>query len=68
MRPKRPLSSPAPGDSVASALAGAWPLLVLGDADGTLLAWDLTTGRCNALATGVPWTLHHSHRIYVHFP
>jgi hypothetical protein len=52
MRPKRPSSSPGPGDSVGSALAAVWPLLVQGDADGTLLSWDLTTGHCSSLATG----------------
>lgn len=58
--PRRPSSGPAPGDSVATALAAVWPLLVLGDADGTLLAWDVTTGRCSSLATGaVP-----QHKIY----
>jgi hypothetical protein len=29
-----------------------WPLLVQGDADGTLLSWDLATGHCSSLATG----------------
>jgi hypothetical protein len=52
MRPKRPSSSPGPGDSVGSALAAVWPLLVQGDADGTLLSWDLTTGHCSSLPTG----------------
>jgi hypothetical protein len=52
MRPKRPSSSPGPGDSVGSALAAVWPLLVQGDADGVLLSWDLATGHCSSLATG----------------
>lgn len=51
-RPRRPSNSPAPGDSVASAVAAVGRLLVLGDADGTLLAWDTATGTCSALATG----------------
>lgn len=52
MRPKRPSSTPGPGETAGTSLAGVWPLLVQGDADGNLLSWDLVTGRCSNLATG----------------
>ncbi|GBF90134.1 hypothetical protein Rsub_03267 [Raphidocelis subcapitata] len=52
-RPKRPTSGPGPQDLLATAVAAAGNLIFLGDEVGALLAWDLVTGKCNLLQTGL---------------
>jgi len=54
MNPKRPPSGPGPHSlGAVSSVAAVWPLMLLGDADGTLMAWDLQHGRCSSIATGI---------------
>jgi hypothetical protein len=53
VNPKRPQSAVGPHSlSLVSAVCGVWPLMLLGDADGTLMAWDLLHGRCSSMQTG----------------
>eukprot|EP00775_Hariotina_reticulata_P009224 gene9224-9389_t len=51
-RPCRLGSGPGPQDLLPTALAALWPLVVLGDAAGQLLAWDVKEGHCSSLKTG----------------
>eukprot|EP00879_Flechtneria_rotunda_P026082 GHRR01027763.1.p1 GENE.GHRR01027763.1~~GHRR01027763.1.p1 ORF type:complete len:766 (+),score=299.10 GHRR01027763.1:72-2300(+) len=54
LRARQPPNSPGPRDIVACcALAAVWPLLLLGDAEGRLLVWDVTTGSCSIISTGL---------------
>jgi hypothetical protein len=53
VNPKRPSSGVGPHSlGPVSAVAAVWPLMLLGDAEGCLMAWDLLHGRCTSLATG----------------
>ena len=52
-KPAWPAGGPTPADSTATALAAVWPLVLLGGSDGSLLCWDVSTGRCSRLDTGV---------------
>lgn len=53
VNPLRPQSGIGPHSlGLVSAVCGVWPLMLLGDADGTLMAWDLMHGRCSSIATG----------------
>lgn len=53
VNPKRPQSGVGPHSlSLVSAVCGVWPLMLMGDADGTLMAWDLLHGRCSSIQTG----------------
>jgi hypothetical protein len=52
IQPKRPTSGVGPHDVMGTALAGLDKLLFLGDAEGKLLAWDTSTGKCSLLVTG----------------
>ena len=52
IQPKRPTSGVGPHDVMGTALAGLEKLLFLGDAEGKLLAWDTSTGKCSLLTTG----------------
>lgn len=61
INPLRPQSGIGPHSlGLVSAVCGVWPLMLLGDADGTLMAWDLMHGRCSSIATGEP----HRHHCY----
>ena len=50
-----PAASPspaAPQDLLGNCVAAAGSLVFLGDQDGAMMSWDVTTGKCHAVTTG----------------